>query len=212
MASIVRWSIRGLVLVALIVGGQQIVGVVGSWLDISLMPHSEDMLHQSIVVAIVAYTVLLAIPFVPGAEIGLTLLTVLGGAIAPLVYLATALSLTIPYMIGLLLPPAILQRGLARLGFGRAAHLVGNAAEATYEDLQESLAISSAPKFLKVLFRFRYIALVLAINMPGNVVLGGGGGIALMAGLSRTFAPLPFLLAVLIAVLPVPLMFYIGQL
>ena len=212
MAALVRWGVRGLVLLALILAGQQVVEIVGSWLDISLMPHSEAMLHRSILAGIVVYVLVLALPFVPGAEIGLMLLTILGGPIAPLVYLATALSLMMSYVIGRLLPRTLLQRGLARLGLMRAAHFVENAADMTYENFQESLAISSMPKFLRVLFRFRYVALVLAINMPGNVVIGGGGGIALMAGLSRAFAPLPFLLAVLIAVLPVPLMFYIGQL
>lgn len=211
MASVVRWSIRGLVLIALIAAGQQVVAAVASWLDISLMPHSEDMLHRSIVAGTVAYVILLALPFVPGAEIGLTLLTVLGGPIAPLVYLATALGLTVSYAVGRLIPAAILGRGLARLGLTRAARLAEDAAEMRYDDFQESLARSQAPKFLRSLFRFRYVALVLLINMPGNVVFGGGGGIALMAGLSRAFAPLPFLLSVLIAVLPVPLLFYIGQ-
>ena len=212
MAAVIRWGVRGLVLLALILGGQQVVGLVGSWLDISLMPHSEDMLHRSILAGIVVYVVVLALPFVPGAEIGLMLLTVLGGPIAPLVYLATALSLMMSYAVGRLLPQTLLQRGLARLGLVRAARLVARASEKTYEDFQDGLVHSATPKFLRFLFRFRYVALILVINMPGNLILGGGGGIALMAGLSRAFAPLPFLLAVLIAVLPVPLAFYIGRL
>lgn len=212
MAAVIRWGVRGLVLLALILGGQQVVGLVGSWLDISLMPHSEDMLHRSILAGIVVYVVVLALPFVPGAEIGLMLLTVLGGPIAPLVYLATALSLMISYAVGRLLPRTLLQRGLTRLGLVRAARLVARASEKTYEDFQDGLVNSATPKLLRILFRFRYVALILVINMPGNLILGGGGGIALMAGLSRAFAPLPFLLAVLIAVLPVPLAFYIGRL
>lgn len=177
----------------------------------SLLPHTEDILHRAVITGTAAYVVLMAIPFVPGAEIGLTLLTALGGAIAPLVYLATAASLMIAYLIGRLLPPTLLQRGLSSLGLARAALFVEEAAAMTDEDLQQSIASASGPKFLKALLRYRYIALALAVNTPGNVVLGGGGGIAMMAGLSRLFDPLPFLLTVLIAVLPVPLMFYVGQ-
>jgi len=70
----------------------------------------------------------------------------------------------------------------------------------------------SAPLVLRGLLRYRYVALAVAINTPGNVILGGGGGLALMAGLSRLFSPLPFLLTVLIAVLPVPLLFFVGHL
>jgi hypothetical protein len=44
-----------------------------------------------------------------------------------------------------------------------------------------------------------------AINLPGNIVIGGGGGIALMAGLSRLFSPSGFVVTVAIATLPIPL-------
>ena len=43
------------------------------------------------------------------------------------------------------------------------------------------------------------------MNVPGNAVIGGGGGIMMMAGLSGIFAPLPTVLAVMLAVSPVPL-------
>lgn len=212
MATIIPWVLRGIILAGLIFGGHQIIGLVVSWLDMSLLPHTEDMLHRAIIAGTATYIILMAIPFVPGAEIGLTLLTVLGGAIAPLVYLATASSLVIAYLIGRLLPPRIMQNGLLRLGLVRAAQFVEESAAMSDEQLQQKLASTSGPKFLKVLMRHRYIALALAVNTPGNVVLGGGGGIAMMAGLSRLFDPLPFILTVLIAVLPIPLLFYVGQL
>ena len=45
--------------------------------------------------------------------------------------------------------------------------------------------MESAPtRLLPFLLRYRYVALALAFNLPGNAVLGGGGGIAMMAGLS----------------------------
>lgn len=199
-------------LLCLVYGGHQIIGLVGSWFDMTLLPHTEDMLHRAIIIGTVLYIVLMAIPFVPGAEIGLTLLAILGGAIAPLVYLATAASLMIAYLIGRLLPPELLQRGLSGLGLMRAAQFVEEAAAMTDEQLQQKLTSPTGPKFLNALLKHRYIALILAVNMPGNVVIGGGGGIAMMAGLSRLFDPLPFLLTVLIAVLPVPLLFMVGQL
>jgi hypothetical protein len=43
------------------------------------------------------------------------------------------------------------------------------------------------------------------VNTPGNAVIGGGGGIMLLAGLSGIFAPLPTALSIMIAVSPVPL-------
>lgn len=211
MASIIRWGVRAAVLIALIVGGHEIIDRVNDWLNISVMPHTEDMLHRSIVIGTAIYVALMATPFIPGAEIGLTLLTVLGGAIAPLVYLATTVSLMIAFTLGRLLPPTILQRGLAALGLRRAAVFVGEAATMQYDDVCALLAPKSAPRAVHFLLRFRYVALALALNAPGNIVLGGGGGIALVAGLSRVYSPLPFLLTVLVAVLPVPLFFFLGQ-
>ncbi|MCO6746545.1 hypothetical protein KQH42_30565, partial [Streptomyces sp. CHA1] len=50
-----------------------------------------------------------------------------------------------------------------------------------------------------------YVALALAVNTPGNSIIGGGGGIMMMAGLSGIFSPLATFLTVTIAVSPVPL-------
>ena len=211
MATIIRWSARLLVLILLITVGHKVIDLVVQWLDVDLLPHTEDFLHRSIITATAVYAVLLAVPFVPGAEIGLTLLTVFGGSIAPLIYLVTAASLTVAYAMGRLLPPALLVRGLDGLGLRRAASFVERASLVTYDELQEQLAPKSDSRFVRYLLRFRYVALALAINTPGNVVLGGGGGLALVAGLSRLYSPLPYLLTILIAVLPVPLAFFVGQ-
>ena len=183
-----------------------------SWLDLTLMPHTEDMLHRAIMLGTAAYVLLMAVPFVPGAEIGFAMLTAMGGALAPLIYLATAASLMIAYLVGRLLPPTVLINGLAGVGLRRASGFVQDAAAMTEQELQSQLTSVSVPKVLQVLLRHRYMALAVAVNMPGNMVLGGGGGIAMMAGLSRLFDPLPFLLTVLIAVLPVPLLFYFASL
>jgi hypothetical protein len=55
------------------------------------------------------------------------------------------------------------------------------------------------------LLRHRYLALAIALNLPGNFLLGGGGGIALLAGVSRLYAVPGFLATVTCAVAPVPL-------
>jgi hypothetical protein len=128
-----------------------------------------------------------------------------------LIYLATAASLMIAYLVGRLLPPKLLQRGLTGLGLKRAATIVQDGSAMTNDELNARLQSLSGGK-MGMFLRYRYLALALAVNMPGNVILGGGGGIAMMAGLSRLFDPLPFLLTVLLAVLPVPLLFYVGNL
>ncbi|MGB3315212.1 MAG: hypothetical protein WBB85_12430, partial [Albidovulum sp.] len=54
-----------------------------------------------------------------------------------------------------------------------------------------------------------YVLLALLINLPGNSLLGGGGGILLLAGMSRLFSPLATLATVAIAVAPVPILVYL---
>jgi hypothetical protein len=55
------------------------------------------------------------------------------------------------------------------------------------------------------LLRFRYLALAVAFNIPGNYLVGGGGGIALMAGVSRLYSVPGFLFTIALSVAPVPL-------
>ena len=76
-------------------------------------------------------------------------------------------------------------------------------------DTQERLQmiVSRSPKkLIPFLIRFRYIALLLAINLPGSIAIGGGGGIAMLAGMSRLFMLPYFVLTIAIAVAPFPLL------
>ena len=49
------------------------------------------------------------------------------------------------------------------------------------------------------------------INMPGNTVLGGGGGIAMAIGYSRTLTFREFLICAAVAVAPVPTLFLVAD-
>ena len=73
------------------------------------------------------------------------------------------------------------------------------------EDIPEFLAGKSKNRYLGALLQYRYLALAVLLNVPGNFVIGGGGGIALMAGISRLYSLPGILIAVAIAVAPVPL-------
>jgi len=166
--------------------------------------------HASLVGAIVfaalgLYTVLIAIPFVPGAEVGMALLSTFGAAIAVEVYLATVLGLLIGYWAGRLIPVQVTARALNGVGLTRAGRWLDSIAELPPEEIAHHILDRVRPGVTGRLMAWRYVALIVLINMPGNIVFGGGGGIALAAGLSRLFSPLWFLVAVLIAVVPVPL-------
>ena len=174
-------------------------------LDLQIMPENEQDVHKAIMVGTVAFVGLLAMPFVPGAEIGLAMLTAFGAAIAPLVYVATVLALCLSYTIGRVLPTTALVRFLYSIRMHRAADLVARAAPLSHDERIAMLLDGAPPRIVALALRRRYVALALALNIPGNALIGGGGGIALLAGLSGLFAPVPTVLAFAIAVSPVPL-------
>jgi hypothetical protein len=53
--------------------------------------------------------------------------------------------------------------------------------------------------------KYRYVNLAVLINIPGNSVIGGGGGIAFVSGLSGTFRTSLAILTIALATAPVPL-------
>lgn len=158
--------------------------------------------------ALLLYTLLIAIPFVPGLEIGLALLLLRGASIAPAVYGATIAGLLVAFAIGRIMPEASLVRLLSDLRLRRAAALVSDYTGLSVTHRQAKLE-ARLPRWLALpLFRYRYLCLAALLNLPGNVVFGGGGGLMLMAGLSRLYRPRETMLTLTLAVLPVPLVIW----
>jgi len=151
------------------------------------------------------YAVLIAIPFVPGVEIGLSVLAAGGAEIAPLVWLATACGLSLAFVVGCTVPLAWLRRVLTDLHMIRAAYLV-----ARFEALPRKGRVAFVQSLLPLkycgwIIKYRYINLAILINIPGNSVIGGGGGIAFLSGLSGTFRASLAVLTIALATAPVPL-------
>ena len=194
-----------IVLLGVVVAATWAAHLVRDALDLQIMPDNEQHVHRAIMIGAVAYIGLLAMPFVPGAEIGLALLTAFGADIAPLVYGATVLGMLLAFTCGRFLPVSLLGGAFSLLRLSRAAALIRKAAPLSQEDRLSMLLDGAPPRIVALALRHRYIALALLINLPGNALIGGGGGIMLMAGLSGIFAPLPTILTVLLAVCPVPL-------
>ena len=174
-------------------------------LDLQIRPDNEQQVHRAIMFGLVAYIGLLALPFVPGAEIGIAMLAAFGPPIAPLIYVATVASMMLAYTIGRFLPIGALERLLSGLRMRRAAALVARAAPLSGEARLALLLDGQPKRALGLGLRYRYVALALAVNTPGNSIIGGGGGIMMMAGLSGIFSPLATFLTIALAVSPVPL-------
>ncbi|MDJ1016343.1 MAG: hypothetical protein QNJ35_07520 [Paracoccaceae bacterium] len=155
-------------------------------------------------ILLAVYILTLATPFMPGIEFGLSLLISLGAQIAPYVYLATVTGLMIAFLAGRFLPYRWLRDALSDLRLTRAASLIDRLGAMTRKERLEELR-ARAPSWCRPLTgRARYLLLALLINLPGNVVFGGGGGLAFAAGFSRLFSTPATLLTVAIAVFPVP--------
>lgn len=191
-------------------GGLVAGGWLYDWVAMDLRGSEGPQMQRMILVSTVAYVVASALPFVPGAEIGFGMMALLGARIAPIVYLGMVSALTLSYLVGLLVPVRTLEAGLGALGLSGARGLVHHwAGLDTASRLR--LLVSRAPiRIVPFLLRHRYLLLALALNLPGNSLIGGGGGIALAAGLSGLYRPAAYLLTIGLAVAPVPLLFLLG--
>ena len=155
--------------------------------------------------ALLVYAVLLALPFVPGVEVGIMILAMQGPGAALPVYLATLVGLSLAFGAGEWLPARWLVGALRDLALERAARLVEEAEPLSCEERVGILRERLPPRLGAALLGWRYPLLALVLNAPGNWLIGGGGGIMLIAGLSGLFRPLATLATIALAVAPVPL-------
>lgn len=194
-------------LLALIVGANLLANWISDLLQFELRPTNETSIHHLIMIIAAAYVMLIATPFVPGIEVGLGLMAMLGPKIVFLVYIATIMGLSLGYALGRMVPLRSLIGFLEQIRFMRAAALLKTIEPMSTKD-RLAFLISKAPnRYVPFLLRYRYLALAIAINLPGNFLIGGGGGIALLAGTSGLFSFPGFVLAVALAVLPFPIAF-----
>ncbi len=158
-----------------------------------------------IITIMIGYALVLAIPFVPGVEIGAAILVLEGAKAAPMVYGATVVGLFVAFCIGQYAPLPRLIRLCQDLSLGRIANLLTRIDLTPRTDRLDTLHDRLPRWLVPVLCNYRYVTLGIAINLPGNIALGGGGGIMIAGGLSRLFQTGLTLLTIAIATLPVPL-------
>ncbi|SNR57707.1 hypothetical protein [Puniceibacterium sediminis] len=152
------------------------------------------------------YMLVLATPFMPGVEIGLAILAMKGADAAPFVWAATIVGLSLAWAFGRWLPTPWIISALRDLRLNGLADTVTRISGEPPE-LRLHYLCQRAPNWLgRILRDWRYVALALLMNLPGNAVVGGGGGLAMLAGLSRIFAPGATLLTFVIGTAPIPLL------
>ncbi|OSQ51484.1 hypothetical protein [Marivita geojedonensis] len=198
-------ALRLIGLIILLLAAVYFAAQVKEAIGFAVRPDNEEMVRKLILLGLIAYILLTALPFVPGAEIGMTLPTVFGAQMAPLIYLATILSLLLAYSVGRVVSLEKTAGFLRRVGLVKLPSFLETLCQAPKEDRPKVLIESTGHPALRRLALYRYVALALLINTPGNSVIGGGGGLSFAAGLSDVFTLPKFLLTIFIAVLPVPL-------
>ena len=152
-----------------------------------------------------AYALFLAMPFVAGLEIGLLIMAVFGVKGVLVAYCGTIIGLNLAFSVGRLLPVSLLNRGREKLTQQQGSE--------DFDGLLERLTAGQSwlSRFGGSLLRNRYLILGLCFNFPGNSIVGGGGGLSMLAGINRRLIYWPyFFLVSIIAPLPVPLLVLIG--
>ncbi len=167
---------------------------------------SNFMLNLTLVLLWLAYVLLLALPFVPSMEIGVSLLITHGAVAAPFVYLGTLSGLMVAYGAGVLLAGTMSCRFLLVFGLSRACEFIEENKRLNRTQRLARMQAALPDWAERWLLGNRALLLAGLLNLPGNSLIGGGGGIALVAGMSRMFTSLQFFLTIALATAPVPLL------
>lgn len=207
LAARLPWKtlLRIVLLVSLIVAANFVAAWLATLLKFEVRPSNEDLVHWAIMTTAIVYAVVMAIPFVPGVEIGLSLIGMLGPPIVFLVYVSTVAGLSLSFVAGRIISLRRLINLFDAFQLKRASGLVGVLEPMSREERLAFLVSKAPNRLVPVLLRHRYLLLAILFNVPGNFLIGGGGGIAMMAGISGLYSTLGFFATVLIAVSPLPL-------
>jgi hypothetical protein len=196
----------GVIVIVLLLANIGVSHIIDS-LGLQIWPEYMEIVDRVVLIGILLYICLMAIPFLPGVEIGLTLMIVLGPKGVLIVYGCTLVALIVAFVIGRAIPAHLLVGLLQWLHLARAATLIDNFNQVPAKDRLSYLIDGSNLKSFRSLLEHRYLILAVLFNLPGNALIGGGGGIAMAAGMSRLY-PLPiYIFVVATAILPIPLFF-----
>lgn len=155
------------------------------------------------------YALLIAVPFVPGIEVGFSLIMMRGADVVWYVYVATVSGLILAYLAGRYLPYAWLHRLFLDLRLTRACRMLDDLRPLSPEDRLNLMRDRLPGRLGALAVNYRYLLLAGLINLPGSALIGGGGGICMLAGLTHMFRARATMLTILLAVLPFPLAVWI---
>jgi len=209
-------KMRRFIKISLLVGFLVLLNYGGSLvveqINFQLWPEHEHLMITVLSFAIVVYVLWMALPFVPGIELGLALMVILGTRGVVFVYLCTLLSLSLSFAIGRLIPLNTFARFLGWLHLYKAQDLVLQLEPLDSEEKLNFLLSTAPSRIIPFLVKHRYLMIAIALNLPGNALIGGGGGIGLISGMSRLYPFPKYILLVSLAITPLPLLLLAGKL
>ena len=183
------------------------VGWLANRIAFQMWPRHVTMTLFLLFATAALYILLLAVPFLPGIELGIMLMAMLGTRGILLVYLCTVFALSLSFLFGRLLPPRYLARGFDWFNLHRARDLILSLDPLDPEERLRFLLRNAPSRIVPFLLRHRYLIIGVLFNLPGNALIGGGGGIGLVAGMSRLFPFPKYILLVCLAITPGPILF-----
>jgi len=130
----------------------------------------------ALALVLVGYALLLAIPFMPGVEVGIALLLMKCADIAPFVYAATLLGLFIAFSIGQNVPLKWLQSFFQDLRMLRVCRWLDRMQNSARDDRLERLTERLPSWLWRIVVAYRYVSIGILINLPGSFAIGGGAG------------------------------------
>ena len=205
-----RWLRLGL-LVGAILGLQALGGWVIDHAWFEVWPRHGRMLDAVAVLMAAVYTLTMALPFVPGIEIGLAVMLTFGRSAIVAVYACTQLALLVSFLLGRLVPVAVLVRLTEWLHLHGAADLLRRLEPLAPADRLRFMIARAPRRWVENLVAHRYVALAVLVNTPGNALIGGAGGIGMLAGMSGVVTLPRYALTMALATTPVPLLLWLAR-
>ena len=197
-----KFSLVAAVIVLLNVGASWAIARI----EMQVWPSHLEVVDRVVLAGVIVYMILMVLPFVPGVELGLAFMMLLGPKGVVLIYICTLIALAVSFGLGRFFPAQFVASFLRWLHLTRAEALLRNF-DATAPERRLEFLVEHAPtRTVSTLLKRRYLLLALLFNLPGNSVIGGGGGIAMMAGMCRLYSFPKYLLLIAIAILPGPLL------
>lgn len=206
--TLLKFSLVALAIVLLNIGVSWAIERV----EIQVWPQHLEIVDRVVLTGVILYICLMALPFLPGIEIGLAFMMMLGMKGIALIYVCTLVALAIGFGFGRIFPMHLLASFLRWLHLTRAEAMLKSFDATPPERRLEFFAEKAPTGVVSAVLKQRYLLLALLLNLPGNVVIGGGGGIAMMAGMSRLYSFPKYLLLVALAILPGPVLIMLSDL